>query len=95
MKSIKLERKLIGDSDYTDSNIDIDDNKLIFYSYDVGSLMEQFAPTSRDEYEYSVTVNHEHLETLMLELLKDKFTDANEFMEWLKTKEIKYEFFSY
>lgn len=94
MKSIKLDRKLIDDSDYTDSNIDIDDKQLTFYSYDVGSLMKQYAPTSRDEYEYSVSVDREQFESLILELLKDKFTDANEFMEWLKAKDITFEFYN-
>lgn len=94
MKSIKLDRKLIGDNDYTDSNIDIDDKHLTFYSYDMGTLMRQYAPTSRDEYEYSVSVENDQLESLILELLKDKFTDANEFMEWLKTKDIKFEFYN-
>lgn len=94
MKSIKLDRKTIRDGEYTDSDITINNNRLSFNSYDTGPLMQKYAPTSRDEYEYSASVEADELDNVLLELLKDRFTDANDFMKWLEVKGIKFEFYN-
>lgn len=92
MAEIKLERKVVSEGEYTESYVSISDTQLVFESVDIGERAKKYAPTSRDEYEYRVIVSRDRLDILTLELIRDRFTDANDFIEWLKVKNIANEF---
>ena len=61
----------------------IDENgNLVFEGGDIGETPEKY--WGRDEYEYWRTVDKEYKDSILLLLIKDKFTSDSEFSEWLE-----------
>lgn len=69
---------------------------LVFEQTDLGARTAQVAPNGGDsDYEYWITVKAKDVNQVLLELIREKFEWQDEFEEWLKSKKIKYNFFSY
>ena len=81
-----------GDASYLDAKIDENKN-LILEGYDIGKSPTEFFGDS--DYEYWVTVKKEFKDTLLLYLLKESFNTSSDFMNWLKKRNIPYEFFNW
>lgn len=66
---------------------------LILEGQDLGELVkEQFGDA---DYEYSLKVTAEYKDTVLLNLIKEKFADDAEFKNWLAEKQIPSEFWSF
>ena len=66
---------------------------LVLKGYDVGKLVEdQFGDS---DYEYSLTVKAEDKDTVLLNLIKERFANDSEFKSWLEEKGIPHEFWSF
>ena len=70
-----------------------DKGNLRMEGQDIGRLVEK--TWGQDEYEYAVTVDRLLKDTVLLNLLKERFKTTSEFMEWLKGKKLEYEFWSW
>lgn len=74
-----------------------DADELVMEGQDMGPAVEHIF--REDDYEYWVTVQKEHKDWLLLNLIKDVFADhptpSSAYMEWLKEKGIPYDFSSY
>lgn len=96
---IKLEYPVqtLPDGDKRYQSLEIDDKgDLIFETTDIGEGTAKVAPNGGDlDYEYSYTVAAKDVERLLLELIKDNFNDSEKFKQWLDSKQIKSEFWSY
>lgn len=88
---------VLPDGDRRYRNLEInDEGDLIFEQVDYGPVTAQLAPNGGDtDYEYWVTVKSAHINKVLLELIRDTFSDQGEFEKWLKSKSIVYNFFSY
>ena len=75
-------------------SVEIKENgDLVFSGYDSGpSVKEHFGDF---DYEYWVTVKSEYVFDILLNLIKDYFKSNSKIKEWLKTKEIPFETFSF
>jgi len=93
IKEINLrEDKTKDNSSYLDAKID-DQENLVMEGYDIGKSPEEF--WGDDDYEYWVVVQKEFKDTVLLWLLKEHFRTSTDFMNWLKSKNIPYEFSSW
>jgi spore maturation protein CgeB len=66
---------------------------LILDGYDSGEFVEE--ALHHDDYEYSLTVKAEYKDTILLNLIKEKFKHDAEFRTWLDEKRIPSEFWSF
>ena len=66
---------------------------LILDGYDSGALVEEV--WGSDDYEYSLTVKAEYKDTILLNLIKERFKHDAEFRSWLDEKQIPSEFWSW
>ena len=64
-----------------------DQGSLVVDGEDWGKLPSEHFGGS---YEYSATVEKDNLESVLLLLIKERFSDFPEFEEWLKEKSIPY-----
>jgi len=72
----------------------IDENgDLILDGYDSGEFVEEVL--HHDDYEYSLTVKAEYKDTILLNLIKEKFKHDAEFRSWLDEKGIPSDFWSF
>lgn len=87
----------LPDGDKRFRSIEINNKgELVFEQTDVGKNTARLAPNGGDsDYEYWVTVKSGNVSRVLLELVREKFEGQGEFEEWLKGKEIEYEFYSY
>lgn len=72
------------------------DGYLVMDAVDAGEHIRKI--TGDWDYEYSVTVPQEWTQTVLLHLLKERFSaDAptSDFMAWLKSKDIPYKFWDH
>ena len=67
-----------------------DDGSLVLEGHDLGSTVAKFWPD--DEYEYWLTVPANYRDTVLLWLIKERFSSDVEFREWLDEKGIPHEF---
>jgi hypothetical protein len=72
----------------TDENGD-----LILDGYDRGELVEEV--WGSDDYEYSLVVKAEYKDTILLNLIKERFKHDSEFRAWLDEKGIPSDFESF
>lgn len=63
---------------------------LILDGYDSGALVEEV--WGSDDYEYSLTVKAEYKDTILLNLIKEKFANDSQFRTWLDEKRIPSDF---
>lgn len=70
-----------------------DDGSLRFDGYDVGKDVVKWF--GHDDYEYHLSVDSQHKDSILLYLIKDRFETDSEFREWLSTKGIPSRFSSY
>ena len=74
-----------------------DADELVMEGHDMGPAVEDIF--GEDDYEYRVTVQREHKDWLLLNLIKGVFADhpkpSSSYMEWLKEQGIPYDFSSY
>lgn len=93
IKKINLiETKSQRISVYLSARID-DNGDLILEGQDLGELVQdQF---DKDDYEYSLTIRAEYKDTILLNLIKEKFADDSQFKDWLDEKRIPSEFWSF
>jgi hypothetical protein len=66
---------------------------LILDGYDSGEFVEEVL--GHDDYEYSLTVKAEYKDTILLNLIKEKFANDSEFRTWLDEKRIPSDFWSF
>lgn len=66
---------------------------LILEGYDRGEFVEEVL--HHDDYEYSLTVKAEYKDTILLNLIKERFRHDAEFRSWLDEKRIPSEFWSF
>ncbi len=66
-----------------------DQGELVVFSYDIGRTVSEFF--GRDEHERWVTVPAEHVPRVLLELMRERFTDQAGFVAWLATHDIPME----
>lgn len=66
---------------------------LVLEGQDLGEWVKENFGDS--DYEYSLTVKAEYKDTILLNLIKEKFANDSEFREWLKEKQIPNEFWSF
>lgn len=72
----------------------IDENgDLIFDGCDYGEFIKE--QSGDYDYEYSLTVKAEYRDTILLNLIKDRFETYSEFKAWLDAKHIPAEFWSF
>ena len=79
--SVRLTARITGNGD------------LILDGYDSGEFVEE--TLHHDDYEYSLTVRAEYKDTILLNLIKEKFKNDSEFRTWLDEKQIPSEFWSF
>lgn len=63
---------------------------LILDGYDRGALVEEV--WGSDDYEYSLTVKAEYKDTVLLNLIKERFEHDSQFRTWLDKKGIPSDF---
>lgn len=63
---------------------------LILDGYDSGKLVEDV--WGSDDYEYSLTVKADYKNTILLNLIKEKFANDSQFRTWLDEKGIPSDF---
>jgi hypothetical protein len=97
MTKLEYPKLTLKDGDIRYRSLEINDKgELVFETTDAGENTAKIAPNGGDEdYEYSYTVAANDVERLLLELIKDNFNDSEKFKEWLDSKQIKSEFWSY
>ena len=84
-----------GDKRYRSVAIN-DSGDLVFEQTDSGPNTARLAPNGGDsDYEYWVFVKSKNVNTVLLELVRDTFSEQGQFENWLKTKGIEYDFDSY
>jgi hypothetical protein len=66
---------------------------LILEGFDYGEFVEEVF--GDDDYEYSLTVKADYKDTILLNLIKEKFANDSEFKLWLDEKQIPSEFWSF
>lgn len=66
---------------------------LVIDGYDTGNLVEKLWGDS--DYEYWIKVIKPEAQKVLLQLIKDRFTEENDFKKWLEEKKIKYTFESW
>ena len=66
---------------------------LILEGYDSGAFVEEVL--HHDDYEYSLTVKAEYKDTILLNLIREKFEHDSAFRTWLDEKGIPSEFWSF
>ena len=69
------------------------DGDLILDGYDSGALVEEV--WGSDDYEYSLSVKAEYKDTILLNLIKERFKHDAEFRSWLEEKQIPSEFWTF
>ena len=70
-----------------------EDGDLILDGYDSGKLVEEV--WGSDNYEYSLSVKAEYKDTILLNLIKERFKHDSEFRSWLDEKQIPSDFWSW
>lgn len=99
MKKINIYDRRSGKKDHYVLDIEInDEGSLVFEGYDIGDTVKEYWGDS--DYEYWLTIKTEHLNTLLLHLIKECFdqkifTNDSEFRTWLDAKGISSEFSSW
>lgn len=66
---------------------------LILDGYDSGEFVEEV--WGSDDYEYSLTVKAEYKDSVLLNLIKEKFGNDSQFRTWLEEKNIPSDFESF
>lgn len=66
---------------------------LVLEGQDIGEFVEEQFGDS--DYEYSLSVKAEYKDTILLNLIKEKFANDSEFKAWLEEKGIPSEFWSF
>ena len=69
------------------------DGTLVLEGYDLGKSVREVWGVS--DYEYWRRVRREHVNRVLLELIRDRFSSDVKFHKWLESKGIPDEFFSY
>lgn len=80
------------DATYLDAIID-EEGKLVLEGYDIGKSVKEIWGDS--DYEYWLTISREYKDTVLLWLIKERFTSDVRFREWLDEKGIPNEFNSW
>ena len=70
-----------------------EDGDLVLEGQDVGKAVEEYWGDS--DYEYVVNVKAEFKDSVLLYLIKERFTTSKDFMDWLDDKRIPKEFSSW
>lgn len=90
---IKLrEIEIQGGKSYLDAMIS-EDGDLVLEGCDNGEYVKQV--WGDFDYEYWVTVKSDYKDSVLLHLIQEKFDNETKFKEWLKEKDIPFEFTSY
>lgn len=66
---------------------------LVLEGYDIGKTVEEFFGDS--DYEYWLRVARDYKDTVLLWLIKERFTTSSEFRQWLDGKGIPNKFESW
>jgi hypothetical protein len=69
------------------------DGRLLLEGCDTGPEVAKIWGDS--DYEYWLTVPADYKDTLLLWLIQERFQTSSALMEWLKSRDIPYEFSSY
>lgn len=67
-----------------------DDDNLEMLGLDMGGMVGEF--WGGEDYEYWLTIDKEHKDTILLWLIKERFDNDIKFKEWLDSKNIPSEF---
>ncbi|MFX1554159.1 MAG: hypothetical protein ACFFBV_09570 [Promethearchaeota archaeon] len=66
---------------------------LVLSGYDCGESVKKFFGDF--DHEYWLTIKAENISSVILYLIKDRFKNDTEFREWLKEKDIQFNFSSF
>jgi hypothetical protein len=70
-----------------------ENGNLVLEGQDLGEFVEE--RYGDGDYEYSLTVKAEYKDTILLNLIKERFADDSKFRDWLDEKQIPCEFWSF
>jgi len=70
-----------------------DEDHLVLEGYDIGKSVKEFWGDS--DYEYWLRVASDYKDTVLLWLIKERFTTSSEFRQWLDDKGIPNKFESW
>ena len=86
MKKITIYDNLEGKNHYSLTAEINDDGNLILSGIDSGPFVKDYFWDY--DYEYWLTVEKDHVSTVLLYLIKERFKTDGEFKEWLQEKDI-------
>lgn len=97
MSIIEYPVLILSDGDKRYRSVEINDKgELVFEQTDTGRNTARLAPNGGDsDYEYWITVEPKNVNSVLLELIYERFSVQSEFEAWLKSKGVEYRFFSY
>ena len=94
MKKISLKDKRWGDTEHYTLDAYINDQgDLVLEGYEAGDSVKEWHDDF--DYEYWHTVNVEFVHDVLLNLIKDRFDNASDYLKWLEEKGIEYESVSF
>lgn len=93
MKKIIIYDRKEGENHYSLTTEINEEGDLLLTGVDSGPFVKDYFGDY--DYEYWLSVKEEHVSTVLLYLIKERFKTDGEFKEWLKEKEVPSEFSSY
>ncbi len=87
-----LDTEIEGGKSYLDAIIK-ENGELVLEGCDNGEMVREF--WGDFDYEYWITIKKDYKDTMLLHLLKEKFDNQESLKEWLKEKNIPWDFMSY
>jgi len=93
MKKITIYDRKEGKNHYSLTAEINEEGDLLLTGVDSGPFVKDYFGDF--DYEYWLAVKKDHVSTVLLHLIKERFTTDGEFKEWLKEKEVPSEFSSY
>jgi hypothetical protein len=93
-----IDRIVLKDTRHEDLNVELvaridEQGNLVLEGWDRGEFVKQRMDDW--DYEYWLKISREWKDTILLHLIRERFENDSRFMEWLKEKNIPYEFSSY
>jgi hypothetical protein len=93
MKKITIYDRKEGENHYSLTAEINEEGNLLLTGVDSGPFVKDYFGDY--DYEYWLAVEKEHLSTVLLHLIKERFKTDGEFKEWLQERDIPSDFFSY
>jgi hypothetical protein len=93
-RSLVIRREKFAEGGYSELLVKIDDNgDLVLDAADAGESVRSIVGDW--DYEYSETVPAQWKDTMLLHLIKERFTSTSEFGQWCKARNVSASFWSW